>query len=236
MTSIAHDGTPLQAGTEPSEHRLTGEHAHFSAAGLREMVVIDRKFIDETGNSSRSFVEYTCRDIHTGENVPRCRRANAMGGLDNGDDNVLRPSTLVRESIAPLTKQTPAIKTDGDRVLVGFIEGSRSRPIIIGVLTHSSSKYGATQEQGDRRFTIHNGTTIEIDKDGQYTIVHKSGSTLKFLDNGDVTVTPAGNLLLAGADAVPTDGVINGSAIDPFTGMTQAALQNTSSKVFAKKG
>lgn len=217
MNGVAYDGTPLQAGTEEDQHQLTGVTPHFSALGLREMVVIDRKFVDEDGNRSRSYVEYTCRDLQTMTALPGCRRVNIMGGIVNGDEYVLRPATVLRVGgTQKISKQTPAINTDGDRVLVGFIEGSQSRPVILGVLTHTFSKYGATLDQGDRRFTTHNGTTIEIDKLGQYTLTHKSGSLIKFFNDGSIQLTPAsGKDLFIGASGA-TENLVLGQKLKTF--------------------
>jgi hypothetical protein len=165
----AYDGTPLQAGM--MEQQLTGHDPGYSIAGLREMVVVERYFVGSPGNRSRSYVEYACRDIKSGDVIPGCRRLDVMNGLDNGDDNVLHPATKLRVG-APgkFTRQTPANDTDGDRVLVGFVEGSRNRPIILGVLRPNGSTYGAKLIDGERRLTKHQGTTIEIKSDGAYVV------------------------------------------------------------------
>lgn len=185
------DGQPIQAGLQHRSVVLTGNVPSYSMFGLHEMVVIDRKYVKQRGNRSRSQVEYTCRDIITGDVLVGCRRIDVMSGLTNGDDDVLHPATKMRAG-APgkFNRQTPAQDTDGDRVLVGFIEGSRSRPVIIGVFRHTFATYGATADDGERRLTTHQGTTIEIKSDGTYVITGK----------GEVSID--GTQILLGADAV----------------------------------
>jgi hypothetical protein len=173
-TDYAWDGTPLTAGTSRRHFALTGEHAHWSILGQREMVVVGRHFVDDPGNTSKRFVEYDCRDIYTGEFLPGCRLLSSMGGTTNGDDNVLHPSTKLlpgsTSTTNAKTENVPAKLIDGDQVFVGFVEGSRSRPVIYGVLPHSGSTRGATAAQGERRLTSHMGTSTEIQQDGTYVV------------------------------------------------------------------
>lgn len=196
MTEHSYDGQPIQAGLCRADYALTGQRAHFSIMDVREMVVIARYYVDDPRNRSKRYVEYTCRDLHTGEQFPFCRQLSQMSGVDDGDDNTLRPSTSFLPGTTGVTgalvgDQTPAKDVDGDQVFVGFISGSRSRPVIIGVFRHSGSAYGATSAQGERRLTQHKGTTVEVNAKGEYTVRHKSGSTLSLLDSGDVQIKPA---------------------------------------------
>ncbi len=196
MTEWSHDGHPIQAGATRADYALTGQRAHFSIMDVREMVVVTRYYVDDEQNRSKRFVEYTCRDLHTSETYPGCRQLSQMSGVDDGDDNTLRPSTSLLPGTtgvtgALVTEQTPAKDVDGDQVLVGFISGSRSRPVIIGVFRHSGSQYGATSAQGERRLTQHKGTSLEISATGAYTITHKTGAMVAIDDDGNVQVRPA---------------------------------------------
>lgn len=232
----AYDGTPLHNG--PQE-QLTGKYPQFSILGFREMVVTARRYKNDEFNRTRTQVEYTVRDLKTGDEFPGARRIDVMSGALNGDDNILHPASQVRKNSAgEVGKQTPAVSTDGDRVLVGFLEGSRSQPVIIGVFRHPDADYGAGSDDGERRMTKHNGTSTEIDKLGQFVLVHKSGSTMTFKDNGDVEIQAAGKTIFHGATTGPGivgEGVVVGTGIDPFTGQTYNALQNASTNVFVKK-
>lgn len=174
MTAHAYDGTPITAGTEPEERDLTGHHPHFSILGLREMAVIDRKFIDDDNNRTRVQVEYVCRDMRTSEIITGVRRLSTLGGSVDGDDDVLKPAQALRPGTSGIKNDyTYANQTDGDVVLVGFVEGARQCGVILGVLRHSAATYGAKKADGERRLTIHKGTTIEIQQDGTYKLTGK---------------------------------------------------------------
>jgi hypothetical protein len=236
MKDVAYDGTPVQGGMQ--EHELTGTYPQFSILGVREMVVVGRRYSKDNNNRSKTQVEYAVRDLRTGDVFPGARVANTLSGAVNGEDIVLHPAQKIRKgSTGAIGLHTPAASTDGDRVLVAFLEGSRSQPVIIGVFRHPDATYGAVEADGERRLIMHNGLSFLINKDGELIITHKSGSTMRFADNGDVEIEAAGNIIMANASVNPIsgDGVVTGTAIDPFTGQTQNVLGNASAKVFAKK-
>jgi hypothetical protein len=218
VTEYSHDGQPIQAGLVRSTYALTGQRAHFSIMDVREMVVIARYYVDDERNRSKRFVEYTCRDLHTSESFPGCRQLSPAGGVEDGDDNPLRPSTSFLPGSssttgALVTEHTPAKDVDGDQVLVGFISGSRSRPVIVGVFRHSGSQYGATSEQGERRLTQHKGLTIELNAKGEYALTHKSGSRIVLLDSGDVQARPAAGKKLFHGDVDATENHVLGQQL-----------------------
>jgi hypothetical protein len=243
MDDYSADGQPIQSGLQNSVVVLTDNSPSYSMFGLHVMVVVALKYVKQPGSRSNAQVEYECRDIETGDILSGCRRLDVMSGLTNGDDDVLHPATKMRPG-APgkLSRQTPAQDTDGDRVLVGFIGGSRQRPVIIGVLRHTLATYGAQESDGERRLTTHMGTTIEIKKDGQYTITHKTGATVNIDNDGNIQVRPAAgkdvfigdkgaseNLVLGQAFKTMMDTVLNaiathfhGSGVGPTTAPTNA--------------
>jgi hypothetical protein len=187
MNDFAYDGTPLQTG--PQEQSLTGNFPQFSILGLREMVVIGRRYKKDDFNRSRTQVEYTVRDLRTGDSFPGARRIDIMSGAEDGDDNVLHPAGKARKnSSGEVGPQTPSANTDGDRVLVGFLEGSRSQPVIIGVFRHPDATYGSTADDGERRYSTHKGTSMEVTSSGAFKLVHKSGTSITIDDDGNVTV------------------------------------------------
>lgn len=265
MTEYSYDGHPIQAGAGHADYQLTGRRAHYSIMDMREMVVVARFFTDDPDNRSKRFIEYTCRDLHTSELYPGCRQLSQMSGVEDGDDNVLRPASSLLPGATGVTgalvgEQTPASDVDGDQVLVGFISGSRSRPVIIGVFRHSASQYGATAADGERRLTRHKGTSVVIGKDGTWLVSNakssiemtpdgevtitagadqsgKSGSTIVMTADGDVFITCNGIISMSRGDQDTDEdaGVVNGQAVDPFTGATQFALGNASGIVRAHK-
>lgn len=221
MNEWTYDGQPIQAGLSRGSYALTGQRAHYSIGDLREMVVVARYYVDDQQNRSKRFVEYTCRDLHTSELYPGCRQLSQMSGVEDGDDDVLRPSTSFLPGSgsttgALVTEHTPAKDTDGDQVLIGFIQGSRSRPVIVGVFRHSGSQYGATAADGERRLTQHKGTTLEVNAKGEYTITHKSGSTFTMLDSGDVQMRPASGKKLFHGDVGATENHMLGQQTKQF--------------------
>lgn len=229
MNEWSSDGQPIQAGLGRATYSLTGQRAHFSIMDVREMVVVARYYVDDERNRSKRFVEYTCRDLHTGEPFPFCRQLSPAGGVEDGDDNPLRPSSSFLSGSSSttgslVTEHTPAKDVDGDQVLVGFISGSRSRPVIVGVFRHSGSRYGATAAQGERRLTRHKGTSVEISANGEYTVRHKSGSTIALLDSGDVQVRPAAGKKLFHGDVDASENHVLGQKLKQLLSDTFDAL------------
>ena len=240
MSEWSHDGHPIQAGTSRGDYALVGQRAHFSIMDLREMVVVARFYVDDPRNRSKRFVEYTCRDIYTSELYPYCRQLSQMSGVNDGDDNTLRPSTSFLPGVPGdhVKEQSPALQVDGDQVLVGFISGSRSRPVIVGVFRHSGSAYGASSADGERRLIRHKGTTVEIRSDGSWVLTQKSGSSITLDPDGNVTISakPGATVNVGdGSSLTPQMGAVNGLAVDPLTGLTQFALGNASGTVLVKK-
>lgn len=185
MRDTAYDGTPVQAGMQ--EHSLSGTYPQFSILGSREMVVVGRRYKKDKQNRSKTQVEYTVRDLRTGDTFPGARRVDVLSGPVNGDDNVLHPATKMRKgSAGKIGDFTPASNTDGDRVLVTFLEGSRSQPVIIGVFRHPDASYGAVEADGERRLTTHAGAFFVIDKDGNIRVQPAPGKDV-FIGNQGAT-------------------------------------------------
>jgi len=242
VTEWTHDGHPIQAGLSRVDYALTGQRAHFSIMDIREMLVVGRYYVDDPRNRSKRYVEYTCRDLYTSELYPYCRQLSQMSGLDDGDDNTLRPSTSLLPGATGVTgalvgEQTPASDVDGDQVMVGFVSGSRSRPVILGVFRHSASGYGASSAQGERRLTRHKGTTIEVNEKGEYTIRHKSGSTFAMLDSGDVQCRPAAGKAIFHGDVGAAENHVLGQQLKTFlSSAIDALLSATYPTAFGPSG
>lgn len=234
---------------------LSGEHASYSKVATVECVVIAVRYIDDVNNLSKTYVEYDVRDLRTSQIYKNCRRCDQVSGMEDGEDNILRAAQQQFGATTPVfdPKTAQLSQSDGDRVLVTCNYGAQHNAVIVAVLPHSRLTYGATRDKGFRRFQTHKGTSVETQKDGTYQIKrgdttitlqaneeievsHKSGSIIRFLDNGDVEVIPANDLLLGGNGLTETiDGVVHGTGIDVFSGAKYWQLGSTSRTVLAKK-
>jgi len=84
---------------------------------------------------------------------------------------------------------------------------------------------------GDRRYRL---TALAK---GEVAIYDDQGAYVRLSRTGIRIVPAAGHVVELGATGLAaTAGVVQGEGIDPFTGMTYAALNNASSIVRAKKG
>lgn len=233
--------------------RVVGKYPAFSKAMTVECVVIAVRYIDDEKNISKTYTEYDVKDLRTGQVYPNVRRLDSSAGMDDGDETVLRPAEKLTNNASSFDpKVSQLTESDGDRVNVAFSYGSQNTPVITDVLPHPKLTYGTKREQGQRKFTTHKGTSVETKQDGTYIIKrgkttitlnedesievkHKSGSKMRFLDNGDIEVNPKAKLIHGTDVAVPVEGTLNGMAFDLFSGQTHFALGNASRKVFSKK-
>lgn len=147
--------------------------------------------------------------------LPKIRyavRVDVAAGIDDGDDNILRVATdNVQKGVSVnLTGEvsgvvyTPRQDLDGDRVLVGFVNGSWTRPVIVGVLPHFKNRRGLKDATGKdfpkkndlyRRWS-HRGTEVVTDSQGNIKVVFakvpddkKSDKKKLTLVIGDLVVT-----------------------------------------------
>ncbi len=104
----------------------------------------------------------------------------------------------------------------GAEAVLVYPNGDRSHPLAIAV--------------SDRRYRPAGGAP------GEVTVYNNAGAKVTLRANGDIELQPGplGKVIAAGANPV-TEGVVVGTGIDPFTGLTYTALGNASIKVFAKK-
>lgn len=210
-----------QSGLKSANTRLTGRKPEYSKSSSSECVVIAVRYIDDDLNISKTHVEYDVRDLRTGDIYPNCRRGDQAAGMLNGEENILHAATKIIGATDPSfdPRVDPLTQSDGDFVIVDFTYGARHGSVIVAVLPHEQMTYGTKREFGERRYLLHQGTSLTIGSDGSYSIVrgdtsivvdkdsnitvtHKTGSQLRFLDNGDVDVVPNGNLLLGSSRAL----------------------------------
>lgn len=113
-------------------------------------VVVQRLMPNESGNRSRTHVEYTIDPL-----TPNYRRIyNAVLATDNagfyeGRDRLLRPSGRVIQGVSQQINDTTSRNDlDGDHVIVQFLDGRYTKPIITGVLPHPQAAWRRTSSDG----------------------------------------------------------------------------------------
>ena len=109
---------------------------------------------------------------------------------------------------------------NGAEALVVQLGGTADNPVVIVV--------------ADRRYRLQGLAQ------GEVALYDDLGQKVHLTRDGIVVTAPtvtvvADHVHLGAAGLIATDGVVHGTGIDPFTGATYAALQNTSGVVRAKK-
>lgn len=165
--------------------------AVFAIADLRVAVVTAAIYPEEPRNRYKRFVEYEAKDLLTGEIYGGLRRVQLNMGVEDGDEDTLHPATKWLEArTEPF--HVSSIKgrdTDGDQVLVGFINGHPLNGVILGVLGHPSGTYGASRAISERRYSIFKGTVVERLSTGAYKIEREEeDSRILMEENGDLTL------------------------------------------------
>lgn len=131
-----------------------------------------------------------------------------------------------------------------DIVLLGLPNGDPGMGPIVVARMWSAADKPLVESQG----------TADTNNEGQYhpssdvVLRAKPGANTKIIvsDGANVTITVegsgnvnlkvnAGSVNLGSDSHTALEGVVQGQAIDPLTGLTQTALGNTSTKVWAKK-
>ena len=154
---------------------------------LLECVVTAIHYPSDVDNRSGFEIEYDCDPI--GLAHPRilgARRIDVASGIDDGDTNILRISKEPGSGSTKLncdgsgegTPESDPAATDGDRVLVGFLNGNPRSAVIIGVLTNASTRMalidvtGRTLPKGGSlyRRMRHRGTELVIDSGGNVSV------------------------------------------------------------------
>lgn len=111
-----------------------------------EGVVVGVHYPHDSTNRSQSEMEYDV-DIVSVAGVGRLKNVPRMyseAGMIDGIEDVLHAADGSNSDavkwVADGADATPRLKTNGDRVVVNFINGNPARPFIAGVLTHRYKK------------------------------------------------------------------------------------------------
>lgn len=162
------------------EHRVTGVYGGFSQVSTIECVVLKAYFPDDDKNVSKQYMEYDVFIVKSKTTLRNVRHLLSMGGYTDGDYSPLRECSgqVDNEKDPTWSVLTNSAKLNGDRVLVGFIQGSQEQPVIVGVLPHPATKYGGKRSDGRKRFGTHQGTSWVVDKDGNLEVSLKADDKL----------------------------------------------------------
>jgi hypothetical protein len=176
------DGTRCQSSL--SRARTHGSLPEFSLYGiLVECVVVAVRVPGDKDNRT-GCVEYDCDPLVPGfSRITDVRKLEAVNGLDDGDTNILRVGANTLTGGPWAKDQTDArARSDGDRVIIAFLNGSKDQPIIVGCLPSEDARYDnltpPTPVKRVRRKS-HRGTSVEIDESGNVKIKAKNSSDLK---------------------------------------------------------
>jgi hypothetical protein len=115
----------------------------------------------------------------------------SMHGLHDHDLYVPRPAAVATDGSSLRTDAddssgpTPAELTDGDRVLVGWLDGSDAMPFIwpVGV-PHPRSRHAPKKSDGRKRRIRFAGAIIEIDEDGNVLVDARSAAKPGYTTTG----------------------------------------------------
>jgi uncharacterized protein involved in type VI secretion and phage assembly len=130
-----------------------------------------------------------------------------------------------------------SVPHEGDTVVVCVPSGDTDfRPAIIGTLW---SKIDAPpSEAALPDFNATQDVFLRVENEKSLRIITSGGGNVSIdvRGAGNVNIKVDTGVVRLGNDTnTALDGVVHGSGFDPFTGQTYTALQNASSKVFARK-
>lgn len=143
--------------------------------GLKLIVgqVVAIHFIDNASNLSKEYVEYDviCKDAYGGQSTFRNVRAiSSTFGSNDFDETVLEPNEVAFQG--RLDSSNFFKNQNGTTVIVGFIDASFEKPLIMGTIPHPR-KQGATSVDGIRMKREFRGMDFEINKDGELIITYQ---------------------------------------------------------------
>ena len=143
--------------------------------GLRFVVGQIEKihYTDDQSNVSKTYVEYdvSVRDAKGGQSMLRnIKKLDTLGGSNDYDELVLEANEFA--SKGKLETSNFFKNKNGTTVLVGFIDGSKDKPVIVMALQHPTRK-GAKRADGIRRKGEFRGVQWEINKDGELILTHQ---------------------------------------------------------------
>lgn len=170
--------------------------------GLRNLEgqVTKTYFVDDPQNRSKQYVEYDvlARDAKGGMvTYKNCRYAGDMYSTSDFSETILQDSDFAFKG--KLEKANLPENLSGTRVIIGFLDGSLDKPIIIGGAPHKRKK-GSTKADGVRKRGEFRGLSWEISKKGELNLTYqgnrKPDGSLERPDSGptSIKIDESGNL------------------------------------------
>lgn len=205
---------------------VTGVYASFSKTAPAECVVVAVRYIDDVRNRSKQYVEYDVRDLKTGQIYPNCPVLMNGGGFEDGSEVILRAATKPLGNIGGSftfdPRVDPVLESDGDRVMVSFVNAAHYSAVIVGVLPHVRSGYGAKRADGQRRYIAHHGVTFEMTQDGVFRLATEEGAKVHLEEDVTKIDGKASSGVLLGFNA--TEKAVKGdTAVAASTGPAASA-------------
>ena len=164
---MTNDGGVVSSKMPMSEKKQAAQYSRF---GLYRGVVQGIIYTDDPGNNHGEQIRYKIRV--RGQVYINAIDGRARGGIYDYDEYVFKPTEVVQQNVS-LDDHAYDSLTDGEHVLVGFIEGNAEVPVIICALPHPSGgvyKSNPTRADGRYKRSEFNGVEIETDKTGGYKV------------------------------------------------------------------
>lgn len=157
-----------------SQPKMTGNDLSDFGLRMLEGQVVKVHFVDSPTNKSKNYVEYDvqARSANGGSTkYANCRYVQDLSGFNDFSETVLEPSEVALQG--KLDSENFAKNMNGAMVVLAFLDGELSKPVIIGGFAHRRNT-GATRADGIRKKTEFRGIVTEINKDGEWSLTYKS--------------------------------------------------------------
>lgn len=172
---ILSDGTVIQSTLSLYDPHKVNE-SYFKDFGIKRGVITAIYYPDEEDNISKKWIEYDVSVLEeradgsvTSVQYLRCQAIDLFGSLEN----------YVQFAFLPPKSQEDKIFKQGSHVLIASLSGNNGygKCVILGGLpdTTQDAKYKAPKKEDGifYKFSF-NGVDIEINKDGEYSLVFNS--------------------------------------------------------------
>lgn len=171
------DGSILSANF-PAHNRLSQNKVDRDY-GIYRCMVKAVLYVDDVKNTTFKNKQVTYEVVilggmQEGQIIPNVKAMNFLGGENNYSERIFRALE------SPLSGPGRKVMADqkGDIVYVGYTQGDKTAPIIIGCGTQplDEDKTGATIADGPRWVEEYNGLKREINKLGELLLTQKTGT------------------------------------------------------------